>query len=169
MVLLILIASKKYMDSGKNDNSNGTWIMPVQGRITQEFKSDGSHHGIDIACGIVPIHASHDGVVSFSGVKGVYGNCVMISHGNNVETLYGHNTNNLVRVGTKVKQGDIIALSGNTGRSYGVHSHWEVRVNNICVNGLDYVNKDNKPNQVVKDNKLDFNPEKYLPSKIDGM
>jgi murein DD-endopeptidase MepM/ murein hydrolase activator NlpD len=165
MVLLIFIASKKYMNSGSE--IDGTWIMPVNGVITQEFKGN-DHHGLDIACGIVPIHASNDGVVTFSGWKGVYGNCVIIFHGKGIETLYGHNTNNLVRVGTKVKQGDVIAISGNSGRSFGVHSHWELRVNNICVNGLDYVNKE-KPNQVVKDSQLDFNPEKYLPSTIDGI
>jgi len=163
MVLLIYICSRKHL---YNDSSD-TWIMPVEGVITQEFKGD-KHHGIDIGCGTTSIHASNDGIVSFSGWKGVYGNCIMILHNNNVETLYGHNSENLVEVGDKVKQGDVIANSGNSGRSFGIHCHFEYRKGGICYNPMDFVNKNL---DIIKSYKMDdvsdFDANKYLPQNID--
>jgi len=162
MVLLIYLASRKCLYS-----ENDTWIMPVEGVITQEFKGD-LHHGIDIGCGTTPIHASNNGIVSFSGWKGVYGNCVMISHDNDIETLYGHNSENLIKVGDKVKQGDVIAISGNSGRSFGIHCHWEYRKNGICYNPLDFVNKNIDISKSDKENNVpDFDANKYLPQNID--
>ena len=112
MVLLIYLASRKFVisDGGIND----TGIMPVDGVITQGFNVDGKgkeHHGIDLNLSMEePIHASHDGVISFTGDKGVYGNAVMISHSDNIVTLYGHNSKILVKVGDNVKQGDIYSF-----------------------------------------------------------
>ena len=163
MVLLIYLCSRKYLYS-----ENDTLIMSVEGVITQEFKGD-LHHGIDIGCGTVSIHASHDGSISFSGWKGVYGNCVMISHDNDIETLYGHNSENLVKVGDKVKQGNIIAISGNSGRSFGIHCHFEYRKNGICYNPLDFMNKNTDISKSDKENNIpDFDANKYLPQNIDG-
>jgi len=169
MVLLIYLCSRKYVgDSGSGD----TWIMPVKGGvITQEFNVDGigkDHHGIDIGCETTSIHASNNGIVSFSGWKGVYGNCVMISHDNEIETLYGHNSENLVKVGDKVKQGDVIAISGNSGRSFGIHSHFEIRKGSICYNPMDFVSKNIQNIKMDKGNNVpDFDANKYLPQNID--
>ena len=166
MVLLIYLASRKCLYS-----ENDTWIMPVEGVITQEFNVDGigkEHHGIDIGCGTTPIHASNNGIVLFSGWKGVYGNCVMISHDNDIETLYGHNSENLIKVGDKVKQGDVIAISGNSGRSFGIHCHWEYRKNGICYNPLDFVNSNKDISKSDKENNVpNFDANKYLPQNID--
>jgi len=159
MVLLIYLCSKKYLFN----DSNETWIVPVKGVITQEFKGD-EHHGVDIGCNIEPIYASNDGIISFSGWKGVYGNCIIISHGKGIETLYGHNSEILVKVGDKVKQGDIISVAGNTGYSFGVHCHWEIRVNGICMNPMDFVNKN--MGIYKSDDILDFDANKYLPQNI---
>lgn len=171
MVLLIFIASRKFV---KNDSEvSDSWILPVKGVITQEFEVNGvgkEHHGIDIGCGMNSrISVMQDGVVEFVGNKGVYGLTVMVKHNEGFTSLYGHNSEILVRIGDKIKQGDIIANSGSSGVSTGPHAHVEIRRHNICYNPLDYINKDNKPNQVVRDSKLDFDPEEYLPSKIDGM
>jgi murein DD-endopeptidase MepM/ murein hydrolase activator NlpD len=68
-------------------------------------------------------------VVTQAGWYGGYGNAVTISHGDGTETVYGHNSEVLVRVGQKVQAGDRIASAGNTGHSYGSHVHLEVHVN----------------------------------------
>ena len=71
--------------------------------------------------------AAADGKVVLSGWNGSYGNCVILSHGSGLFTLYGHNSSLQVKVGDTVKRGDVIALVGSTGASTGNHSHFEVR------------------------------------------
>ena len=68
------------------------------------------------------------GVVVFAGWMSGYGNIVVIDHGNGLSTAYGHNSSLLVGQGAPVGQGDVVALSGNTGHSTGPHVHFEVRV-----------------------------------------
>lgn len=113
-------------------------IWPLAGRITSNFgyrrspasRGSTNHKGIDIAAPRgTPIKATADGVVTFSGVKSGYGNVVIIRHGYGYTTLYGHNSRNLVKVGEKVKKGQVIALCGSTGISTGPHVHYEVWVN----------------------------------------
>jgi len=164
--LLIFLTYRKYMNS---NSINGTWIMPVDGIITQNFKGE-DHHGLDLNLAMgQSVRASHGGTIIFTGEKGVYGNTVMISHGGGIVTLYGHNSKILVKVGNVVKQGDVIALGGSSGKSNAPHCHWEIRVDGICFNPLNYINNGNE-NQLVKDSiKLDFNPEEYLPKNIDGI
>ncbi|MEC3875339.1 M23 family metallopeptidase [Chryseobacterium salviniae] len=93
------------------------------------------HKGIDIA---VPfgsdVVATAAGTVIFSGQKGGYGNCVIVSHGNGLATLYGHLSKLVAKVNDKVKVGQVIAKSGNSGRSTGPHLHYEVHKNNSPVN-----------------------------------
>ncbi len=98
------------------------------------------HYGMDIAGAYAsPILAVGDGVVGFSGWRGGYGWLVMINHANGYQTLYGHNSKLTVSVGQKVKRGQEIALMGNTGRTTGIHSHFEVRVDNRAVNPSSYI------------------------------
>jgi murein DD-endopeptidase MepM/ murein hydrolase activator NlpD len=108
---------------------------PVTGQITSPYGNrenpidgrDEFHSGVDISVESgTPIHATADGVVSFSGWNGGSGNLVGIEHGFGYSTFYAHNKNNLVRVGQRVKRGDIIAYSGSTGNSTGPHSHYEI-------------------------------------------
>ena len=121
--------------SGTAITSNfGIREHPIQGVIKQ-------HTGIDIGNAPLgtPVIAPADGVVSYSGWLGGYGNCVMINHGDGVVTLYGHGNKILTSVGTEVKQGDTIMEVGSTGNSTGPHLHFEVRENGTCVNPLKYV------------------------------
>lgn len=99
------------------------------------------HKGLDIAVAYgSDIHAAATGTVIFSGQKGGYGNCVIISHGNGLATLYGHLSKLLVNANDHVKVGDVIAKSGNSGRSTGPHLHYEVHKNNTPVNPKLFLN-----------------------------
>ena len=80
-----------------------------------------------------------DGTVTLSKYNGSYGYCVMIDHGNGLTTLYGHNSRLLVSVGQTVHAGDVISLSGATGRVTGPHLHFEVRVNGERTNPRYYL------------------------------
>ena len=64
---------------------------------------------------------------------------VVIDHGNGIQTYYGHCSSIITKVGAKVSQGDLIAKVGNTGRSFGSHLHFEIRVNDIAYNPEYYV------------------------------
>ena len=85
------------------------------------------HRGLDLAAPYgSAILAMGSGVVTFSAKNGRYGNLVEIDHGNGFVTRYGHNSDNLVEVGTMVRRGQMIARVGSTGRSTGPHVHVEI-------------------------------------------
>jgi murein DD-endopeptidase MepM/ murein hydrolase activator NlpD len=86
-----------------------------------------------------PIIAPANGVVTFAGKKGLYGNLVIIDHGYGLVTRYGHLKTMDVKKGSKVKRGDVIAKMGSTGRSTGPHVHYEVRLNSVPVNPEKYI------------------------------
>ncbi|MBU4537038.1 MAG: M23 family metallopeptidase [Weeksellaceae bacterium] len=99
------------------------------------------HKGLDIA---VPygtdVRAAAKGTVIFAGQKGGYGNCVIVSHGNGLATLYGHLSEILVEANDVIKVNQVIARSGNSGRSTGPHLHYEVHKNNTPVNPKLFMN-----------------------------
>ncbi len=85
------------------------------------------HAGMDFTADIgTPIYATGDGIVTHSSWKQGYGNCVIIDHGYDFETLYAHLDKYKVRAGQKVSRGEVIATVGNTGKSTGPHLHYEV-------------------------------------------
>ncbi|WP_294246617.1 M23 family metallopeptidase [uncultured Chryseobacterium sp.] len=99
------------------------------------------HKGLDIAVAFgSDVMATAAGTVIFSGQKGGYGNCVIVSHGNGLATLYGHLSQLVAKVNDKVKVGQVIAKSGNSGRSTGPHLHYEVHKNNTPVNPKLFMN-----------------------------
>ena len=123
--------------------ANHPTILPVYGTVSSDFGFRTTvfvprvhmHHGIDIAAPSgTPILATGGGTVVFSGWHdGGYGFMVIIDHGIGIETLYAHNSRNLVRVGDEVERGQRIALVGSTGRSTGPHVHYEVLVDGVPV------------------------------------
>ena len=121
---------KKEKLSGTNGpRYDGYYIRPIDGGR----QSQGLHgnNGVDLAVATgTPIHAAADGVVILSrsgGWGGGYGNYIVIKHNNGTQTLYAHNSKNLVSVGESVSQGQTIGLVGSTGHSTGPHVHFEVR------------------------------------------
>lgn len=120
-------------------------IRPVSGMLTSRFGERSSirssvHSGLDIAAPTgTPVKAAASGTVTFSGYKGSYGWLMVISHGNGVDTYYGHCSKLYLSAGAKVQQGQTIAAVGSTGNSTGSHLHLEVRVNGIAYNPQNFV------------------------------
>ncbi len=124
----------------------GSFIWPTTShRINSRFGwrsifgSYSYHGGIDIAASYGQnVVAADGGTVIYSGWMGGYGNLVIIDHGNGMHSYYGHNSSLKVSVGDHVHQGQTVAGAGSTGRSTGVHCHFEVRINGTRVNPLAY-------------------------------
>ncbi len=128
--------------------ASGTFRWPTTGRISSRFGGRSSpggigstnHKGIDIAVPYrTPIYAADGGTVTYSGWMGGYGYLVQIDHGNGYVTRYGHNSSLTVSVGQKVYKGQQIARAGSTGNSTGNHCHFEVRLNGVAKNPLNYL------------------------------
>lgn len=111
------------------------WCYPLEGsKVISPFGGRRRHSGVDIkTCPNDDIKAVFDGVVRFAQPYYGYGNVIVIRHANGLETLYSHNSKNLVKVGDYVKAGQVIGLTGRTGRATTEHCHFEVRVNGKVV------------------------------------
>ena len=122
-----------------------TLIKPISGTITSKFGAGSSirrssHTGLDISAPKgTAIKAAASGTVTFSGYKGSYGNMIVISHGNGVQTYYAHCSALYLSAGASVSQGQVIAAVGSTGNSTGPHLHLEVRVNGVAYNPQNYL------------------------------
>lgn len=110
----------------------GHW--PVDGRgvvtrgVSEGTEGAEAHAGLDVAIPIgTPIRASGGGVVASAGVDPEYGYFVRLTHPDGFESMYGHASRLLVQTGDSVRAGEVIALSGSTGRSTAPHLHFEIR------------------------------------------
>lgn len=129
------IGEKQNSQTGMYNGGKFAWPVPGNTRISSPygwrqcpFHGREFHSGIDIPAPMgTSVVAAANGKVVSSGYQGSYGNCVIISHGNGLFTLYGHNSSLKVRNGEKVKKGQPIAGVGSTGSSTGNHLHFEVR------------------------------------------
>ena len=98
------------------------------------------HVGVDIVAPKgTPVKAPADGIVTYTSFDPTLGNMLVIDHGYGVITRYGHNDTVLVREGQRVKRGDSVALVGSSGKSTGPHLHYEIRINDVAVNPLNYI------------------------------
>lgn len=121
---------------------------PAPGDVTSHYGNRldpfsgerGFHTGVDISCDAkTPVRATADGVVSHSGWIGNSGNVVILEHGFGFSTVYAHNKTNTVKVGKRVKRGDIIGYAGSTGKSTGPHVHYEVWKDGKAVDAQKYL------------------------------
>jgi len=138
----------EYLEDQKSLLASTPSIWPVKGWLTSTFGYRTSpftgrremHKGLDIATRSgTPIISPADGLVVFAGREGGFGNMVVIDHGYGITTRFGHCSALDVKLGQKVKRGDVIARVGNTGRSTGPHVHYEVAVNGVSVNPSRYI------------------------------
>lgn len=117
-----------------NFPTTGKKVAPVAGRVSQNWGKSrisyaaGRHTGTDFGVGVgTRVNSAANGVVIRVGNQGAYGNTVEVRHPDGYTSLYGHLSGANVKVGQRVKAGQQIARSGNTGRSTGAHLHFEVR------------------------------------------
>ena len=141
-----------YVGNQKSLRNATPSIWPTEGSITslygyrfspmrrEEGETGEFHPGIDIANSPdTLIFATADGTVLFSGWSHGYGNMVVIEHGYGIQTVYGHTSKALVKVGDRVAKGQVIAYMGTTGRSTGAHLHYEVRRQGLPVNPMQFL------------------------------
>ena len=137
---------KKYLENLNQDNKNinskvnyGKYFKPAQGKITSKYGErlhpitggKSFHTGIDIGgnTGDLIVASLSGKVVSAGWYNSVYGNVVIINHGNNIQTFYAHLSEVFVQVGQEVIAGSSIGKMGSTGLSTGAHLHFEIRIN----------------------------------------
>ena len=125
--------------------------MPVEGSISSPFgwRMDPINHtrawhtGLDIqAENGSSVTASMAGTVTYAGEDAVLGNMVIIDHGNGIESVYGHNSELLVKAGDIINSGTQIAKVGSSGRTNGSHLHFEIRQNGLSINPEPYFSKE---------------------------
>ncbi|WP_405726606.1 M23 family metallopeptidase [Anaerotignum sp.] len=132
----------------KQNHIPGGW--PVESRIVStEFNptadpciSDGrKHYGMDISTKsqIIPIYATASGTVTTATFHPEFGYYVVIDHENGFTTLYAHCNELTVNAGDTIEKGDIIATTGSTGWSTGIHCHYEIQLNGVYQNPRDYL------------------------------
>jgi murein DD-endopeptidase MepM/ murein hydrolase activator NlpD len=144
------------LESGLTSNFTGDWtelanapsLWPVEGRVASSFgeredpiNGEGAFHsGVDIDAPYgTPIRAAADGDVTGAAMAGGYGREVLLNHGHDVLTLYGHMSAIAVVPGQHVTRGQVIGYVGQSGRATGPHLHYEVRVHNVPVNPHKYL------------------------------
>jgi murein DD-endopeptidase MepM/ murein hydrolase activator NlpD len=127
----------------------GPFTWPIgYGRLTSRFGPRGRafHDGIDIGAPVgTPVYAARDGRVLYSDRLTGYGNVVIIGHGAGYATVYAHNSSHAVRSGDRVRQGQVIAWVGQTGRTSGPNLHFEVRKDNVARNPLHFLPQPRRP------------------------
>lgn len=117
-------------------------------RIDPIYRTPKFHAGMDFSAKVgTEIYATGDGKVTYAAWKQGYGNCLIIDHGYGYQTLYGHMSKYNVRVGKKVKRGEVIGYVGNTGKSTGPHLHYEVLVHGKHDNPSKYYFMDLTPEE----------------------
>ena len=137
------IGSSRNVNNSYNKVDLGIGLIePVYGMISCRFGNQGSyfHTGLDIATAHgTPIKAAADGTVTFAGYHYSYGNLLIVTHANGIQTYYAHCSQLYVSEGAWVSQGQVIAAIGSTGNSTGPHLHLEVRVNGTAQNPQNYL------------------------------
>ena len=138
----IIYYASSAVNTGPKVNLGISLIHPVSGIITSRFGArwGSTHTGLDIANDEgTSVGACAGGTVTQAGWSGSYGNLVIISHGNGVETWYAHCSKIYVTVGQKVSQGQLICAVGETGNATGPHLHLEIRVDGVAQNPQNYL------------------------------
>lgn len=142
----VKVGTKMFMQNYGGGSVSSNFIWPAPGTYISNYFWGYSgytyaHGALDFAGSYgTPIYASAPGTVTYAGFTPYgYGRHIIISHGGGVQTLYAHNSMNVVKVGDVVEQGQLIGYVGMTGNATGNHCHFEIRINGVKVDPLDYL------------------------------
>ncbi|MGE3610546.1 MAG: M23 family metallopeptidase [Bacteriovoracaceae bacterium] len=139
------VLNRIYASSAKEFLFTTPFIQPMSSLVTSVYgikrvynkEKKGQHLGIDYRAAIGEnVPATNSGNVVFAGDLFYTGWTVIIDHGLDIFTVYGHLSKTLVKAGQRVEKGELIGLSGNTGRSSGPHLHWGVKVQGQYIDGF---------------------------------
>lgn len=135
-------AEQRPPKSVKVGRKDGTLQWPVRGVLYARFGKKGKepHDGIDLAAPAgTPVKTAAPGTVLFAGDQKGYGLIVIVEHDSGLITLYAHNRDLRAKTGQKVREGQVVATVGDSGRTSGPHLHFEVRKNGVPVDPLDHL------------------------------
>lgn len=151
---------KSYYNNNQEKLKHIPAIKPVKGIILSGFgiryhpilRYRRMHEGLDFRANVGDeVYATGDGVVKHAGLKGTYGRLLIIDHDYGYETYYGHLSSFAkdIKPGVKVKRGDRIAFSGESGRVEGPHLHYEVHQNGKPIDPINYLFADTTPDEYM--------------------
>jgi murein DD-endopeptidase MepM/ murein hydrolase activator NlpD len=151
---------KKYYNTNKEKMKHIPAIKPTDGIILSGFgmryhpvlQYDRQHDGLDFRANIgSEIYATGDGVVKYAGLKGTFGRLLIIDHGYGYESYYAHLSSFAkdIKPGTKVKRGDLVGFSGQSGMVEGPHLHYEVHQKDKPIDPLNYLFADTTPEEYM--------------------
>ena len=129
----------------------GKFIRPTEGRLTSPFGKYREyntgvrrhHYGTDIANVVgTPVYAGNHGIVTLADTLHIYGNAVIINHGQGVSMSYNHLSEMNVKVGDRVEKGQRIGLMGATGQVTGSHLHWGMVINGVAIDPEEWTERD---------------------------
>ncbi len=145
-------AMKIYSTFSKKRQWNKSFLQPIDAQITSQYgnarlfnkKLKSFHGGTDFKAKMkTPIKASNDGVVVLVKNRYYAGNSIIIDHGQGIYSCYYHLYQFFVKAGQKVKRGDVIGLSGKSGRVTGPHLHFTIMISGVSVDSQDFLSKIN--------------------------
>jgi murein DD-endopeptidase MepM/ murein hydrolase activator NlpD len=128
-------------------------LMDGFGHRMDPFSGEGAMHtGIDISAPMgTPIKATADGIVMYANWNSGYGRCVIVDHGNGLQTLYGHMSKIEVIDGQEIRQGETVGRVGSSGHSTGSHLHYEVRRHSTPLNPYRFLASQQTRNAAIRD------------------
>ena len=148
-----IVLNKLYASSPPKFLFDQAFISPLNSHVTSVYgnrrvynnEKKGQHLGIDYRAAVGDkVPAANAGKIAFAGDLFFTGWTVIIDHGLDIFTVYGHLSKTLVKNGDFVKRGDLIGLSGNTGRTSGPHLHWGTKVQGQYIDGFILVEESKK-------------------------
>lgn len=151
---------KEYYNKNQEKMKHLPAIKPTQGILLSGFgmrfhpilNYRRMHEGLDFRANVgSEVYSTGDGVVKYAGRKGTYGLLLIIDHGYGFETRYAHLSAfaNGIKIGANVERGDVIALSGNSGRTEGPHLHYEVLKDGRPIDPINYLFADTTPDEYM--------------------